>query len=276
MNSIVNGKVQNTISIHDRGLLYGDGVFETIAIHHGEPRYWPRHMARLREGCRRLKIHGIDYDVLRSEADMLCRSETRGVLKVIVTRGSGGRGYRAPSSDDGATGCTRILQRHDFPNYPKIFWQEGVELTICNSRLGGNPSLAGLKHLNRLEQVIARSEWHNSLIPEGLMLNQAGDVISGTMTNLFVVREKNLYTPDLSQCGVAGVIRGLVIDIARSLGISVYIDRLSLSDVLSSDEVFVCNSLVHIWPVSCIGDVRWRPGVITRHVAEVLDTWKNG
>ncbi|MBI2779452.1 MAG: aminodeoxychorismate lyase [Gammaproteobacteria bacterium] len=205
----------------------------------------------------------------------------------MITRGSGGRGYRAPHSTHrdvlvsqetgsrerpthreerqrrvllvsqetggrerpGTVQPTRLVALYAWPEYPPAFWVEGVAVRLCSTRLGSNPALAGIKHLNRLEQVLARSEWDDPAIPEGLMLDGEGYVIEGTMSNLFIVRNGRLLTPDLTQCGVAGVMRGCILDGARDAGIPVDITQITLDDVKSSDEVFLCNSLIGVWPV---------------------------
>ncbi len=249
---LVNGVPGASFDANDRGLHYGDGLFETIAVHGGAPALWDRHMQRLLLGCERLGIAPIDAAQLRRESLQLCEGVAEGVLKIIITRGSGGRGYRAPPS--GATQPTRLVALYAWPEYPPAFWVEGVAVRLCSTRLGSNPALAGIKHLNRLEQVLARSEWEDPAIPEGLMLDGEGHVIEGTMSNLFIVRNGRLLTPDLSRCGVAGVMRGCILDGVRDTGIPAEITQITLDDVKSSDEVFLCNSLIGVWPVKhCAG-----------------------
>lgn len=169
---LVNGKVSSRIEIADRGLQYGDGLFETIAIRDERAILYSSHLKRLEDGCRRLSIPLIARRILDKEIFKLCRGVSRGVLKVIVTRGSGGRGYQPPSQPQ----PTRILSVHPWPNYPSLFIEYGITLRVCHTSLGYNPCLAGIKHLNRLEQVLARSEWENPMIPEGLMLDSQGQV----------------------------------------------------------------------------------------------------
>mgnify|MGYP003394292323 CR=1 FL=1 len=245
--TLINGVPANCIDVHDRGLHYGDGLFETFAVSNGEPALWDGHMQRLQLGCQRLNFPALDLTLLRSEALSLSSDVTQGVLKIIITRGGGGRGYRAPSPL--AAQVTRILALYPWPDYPATFWSEGVTVRVCVTRLGCHPALAGIKHLNRLEQVLARSEWDDASVPEGLMLDIQGNVIEGTMTNLFVVRNGKLLTPDVSQCGVAGVMRNWILACARAAGIPSAITALTLDTVISADEVFLCNSVIGLWPV---------------------------
>ena len=252
--TLINGVAATCIDAHDRGFHYGDGLFETFAVSNGEPAMWDMHMQRLLLGCQRLGFPAPDPTLLRSEALSLCAvpdAPVRGVLKIIITRGGGGRGYRAPSPSAvlATGGVTRMLALYPWPDYPAAFWSEGVAVRVCATRLGCNPALAGIKHLNRLEQVLARNEWDDASVAEGLMLDPQGNVIEGTMTNLFVVRNGQLLTPDVSQCGVAGVMRSWILACARVAGIPSAITSLTLDMVTSADEIFLCNSVIGLWPV---------------------------
>ena len=245
--TLINGVPATCIDVHDRGFHYGDGLFETFAVSNGEPALWDGHMQRLQLGCQRLNFPALDLALLRSEALSLSGGVAQGVLKIIITRGGGGRGYRAPPPLSAQV--TRILALYPWPDYPAAFWSEGVTVRVCATRLGWCPALAGIKHLNRLEQVLARSEWDDASVAEGLMLDIQGNVIEGTMTNLFVVRNGQLLTPDVSQCGVAGVMRNWILAYARVAGIPSAITALTLDNVNSADEVFLCNSVIGLWPV---------------------------
>ncbi len=261
--SLVNGEAADSLSIDDRALHYGDGLFETIAVIGGEPQLWHAHMTRLQAGGKRLGLPEIDVTELHREALIVCKGQARAVLKIIVSRGCGQRGYRALEQ----TGeLTRIIMRTDWPAYPQPFYTRGIRLRLCTSRLGWNAQLAGIKHLNRLEQVLARSEWHDPEIPEGLMLDQAGQVIEGTQSNIFIVRAGCLLTPNLQQCGVAGVMRDYIMETARSLSIPVSETTLSLADVHDADEVFMSNSLMGIWPVRRFETSVYALGPVSRHL----------
>lgn len=270
---LVNGQpvavVNLPISPLDRGLHYGDGLFETLAVRSGRPCLWERHMARLARGCAALRISMPASAMLREEAAQLCAGVDRAVLKIVITRGAGGRGYRPQDRpEDGP--ATRVMALYPWPEYPNRFWKEGVRVRICRMRLGRNPQLAGLKHLNRLEQVLARAEWQDPEIAEGLMLDQEGYLVEGTQTNVFMVREGALLTPELSQCGVAGIMRGLVMERTRNLVLDCQERRLTLEDVWQVHELFVCNSIIGLWPVADVEGRRFAPGPITLRIAESL------
>jgi 4-amino-4-deoxychorismate lyase len=268
---LVNGECREHIEISDRGFQYGDGLFETIAVTNGQPVFFDRHMDRLQAGCRRLSIPFPGTDLLGLEVQKLCQDSGSAVLKLIITRGSGGRGYRQPD----VIQATRVLSLHPFPDYPDIFKQQGIVTRFCDTRLGLSPTLAGIKHLNRLEQVLARAEWSDPLIQEGIMLDINGHVIEGTMTNLFYVKNNTLYTSSITLAGVAGIIRGIIMTMSSRYGISV-IERTSTKDeLLSADEVFVCNSIVGIWPVKQIAQTGFSVGVMTRQLQVWLAQFKD-
>lgn len=264
--AIINGQVADTIPITDRGLLYGDGVFETIAVVDGRLLCWSEHLARLNEGCRRLYINSPEAGQLHAEALQLTAGCERGVLKVILTRGSGGRGYTPTLAAE----PRRILSLHPWPDHPASYREDGVAVRVCHHPLAINPALAEIKHLNRLEQILARGEWQEPEIAEGLMLDPSGNVIEGTMSNLFLVQQNSLLTPDVGQCGVAGIVRGRILTVATDLGLDAMITSISLHDLERADELFLCNSIIGLWPVRAVGEKSFTPGPISRALREQL------
>jgi len=267
---LVNGERQDCISSLDRGLLFGDGVFETLAVFGDEPRFWVRHLRRLGAGCRRLGLPLPEEVLLRDEATALLTGNEACVLKIIVTRGAGGRGYQVA----GNTQPTRILQRHPWPAGSPGCADQGVQVRLCTLRLGSNPQLAGIKHLNRLEQVLARQEWTDPDIREGLLLDDESNVIEGTMSNLFAVNGGVLTTPDLSRCGVAGIMRTVVLEQADHLGLDVTVRPLPLAEMEQADELFLTNSLIGLWPVTGLGKRTWAVGAVTRQLQDRLANLK--
>ncbi len=269
MNSqvtMVNGHADDCLSTQDRGLLYGDGLFETIAVENGRARYWSRHLARLRDGCDRLGIKRPDTALLEAETATLCREADRAVLKIIITRGSGGRGYRPVAT----AMPTRILQLHPYPFWPADYAQDGVSVRVCSLRMGCNPQLAGIKHLNRLEQVLARAEWDDPAVGEGLMQDQHAYLIEGTMSNVFLVKDGVLLTPELKRCGVAGITRALLLELAKQAGIVTVVRDITMDELAGADEILLCNSVIGIWPVIRIDDHRYPAGTMTRSLQVCL------
>ncbi|HEY3643992.1 MAG TPA: aminodeoxychorismate lyase [Gammaproteobacteria bacterium] len=261
----IDGQAAEALPLTDRGLHYGDGLFETLAVRAGHIRRLDMHLERLDAGCERLGILKPDGRQLRRELDAACQGQSQAVLKLMLTRGSGGRGYRPPVEPQ----VTRILFRYPWPDYPRDWSEQGIELRICRTRLGLNPALAGLKHLNRLEQVMARAELSDGR-QEGLMLDADGSVIEGTMTNLFASpAEGRLVTPDLALTGVAGVTRRHILERAREEGLRVEVRSLTLDELLESREIFVCNSIAGVWPVQRIEAHSYPVGPLTRRAS----TW---
>lgn len=264
MDSWVDGQPADALSLKDRGLAYGDGLFETIAVRGGQPILLDRHLTRLAEGCSRLAI-AADIDRVRTELRAYAAAMGEGVLKLVLTRGDGLRGY-AP---DPAAQGRRILQGNPPAAYPAVHGEQGVRLFPCATRLSNQPLLAGLKHLNRLEQVLARAEWRDGEHAEGLMLDQAGRVIEGVFSNLFLVRDGVLITPDLKRCGVAGVMRAELLFQAESLAIPTQITDVSLEQLQWADEVFICNSVYGVWPVRAYAALSWPVGPLTRKLQTI-------
>lgn len=253
---IVNGADNELITAHDRGLQYGDGVFRTLRVADGKALHWRRHYAKLAHDCAALGIHCPAPDLLASELARLAVHQTDGVAKIIVTRGEGERGYAITP----AAPTTRILSIHPMPNYPAAWAGQGVTVHLCRLRLSVQPRLAGIKHLNRLENVLARGEWSDPEIAEGLLLDSAGNVIEGVMSNLFIAEGGALITPDLSRCGVAGVQRERILERAAAEGGVCRIEPISLARLLQADEAMLLNSVIGVWPIREIEDKYWVPG----------------
>ncbi|MBL1140926.1 MAG: aminodeoxychorismate lyase [Proteobacteria bacterium] len=266
LQTLINGQPANEISFLDRGLQYGDGVFETITVQDGTPLCWDEHINRLQTGCQRLSIPFSNKRLLKEEISSLIDSIEPGVIKIIITRGQGGRGYALPDNSE----PHRIISLYPFPKYPEENTKQGINARVCNYRYAKNPVLAGIKHLNRLEQVVARSEWSDSTIAEGIVLDQEDNVIEGTMSNVFCVIDNILCTPDLSNCGVEGVIRNKIIELSPNLNIDVEIKKIARQTLVDTDEVFFCNSVIGVWPAKMIDEKPFSVGEKTRHIQQFL------
>lgn len=259
---LINGAPAEAISVHDRGLMYGDGVFRTLLVRRGSPLDWERHYRKLTADCAALALACPSREILALELERLAQACSESVAKIVVTRGPGGRGY-FPGA---AATPTRIVMIAPRPAYPEAYRRQGVRIRLCQMRLAIQPRLAGIKHLNRLENVLARAEWSDPDTAEGLMLDWEGNVVEGTMTNLFLVAEGKLITPDLSRCGVAGVQRERVLEYAQTHGFPTRVAQVSMKSLLEADEVFLTNSLIGLWPVAEFQDVRWSVGPITERI----------
>lgn len=257
----VNGAVASDVSVIDRGLHYGDGLFETIACTNGQPRLLERHLHRLALGCRRLKLAPPDLATLDAEVRELAATQSRAIVKILVTRGPArARGYGVSGDEI----PSRVTLRYPWPEDAPALAQEGVRVRLAATKLGENAALAGLKHCNRLEQVLARTEWDDPDIAEALMFSSSGALISGTMSNVFLVHDSGLLTPRLDRCGVAGIMRALILEEAAQAAIPVVECRLEAAALEQARELFLSNALWGVRPVRALERTRLAPGELTR------------
>ncbi len=259
----VDGRATDTVSVLERGLHYGDGLFETIACPQGVPRFLELHLERLRAGCERLHIETPAAAALAREVHALLTPGVCAVVKLLVTRGvAQQRGY----ATTGRERPSRIALRYAWPVPATEAARDGVRVRLATLRLGENPLLAGLKHLNRLEQVLARAEWHDPDIAEALLFSSSGRLVSGTMSNVFLVRDGRLVTPRMDLCGVAGIMRRVVLQEAPACGIIASEEVLSLEDLQGAQEVFLTNALTGIRPVRELAGMTLKPGPVTQRL----------
>lgn len=263
---LINGAPGEHIQATDRGLMYGDGVFRTLLIRAGQPFCRQRQFAKLQADCQALKIECPDFATLGQELALIGAAEPDCVAKIIVTRGTGLRGY-APNS---GAAPTRIVMSSPLPDYPDAYFTEGVALHVCDLQLPRQPRLAGIKHLNRLENVLARMEWDDPAIAEGLLLDTAGNVIEGTMSNLFMLKDGTLHTPDLSHSGVAGVTRDRIMALAPVLDLKLAVRDYTLDFLLQADELVLCNSVMGALQVKICLDKCWEPGWLAPKLRNLL------
>jgi 4-amino-4-deoxychorismate lyase len=255
--TLVNGLVAAQVPALDRGLCYGDGVFRTLRIDAGAPRWWDEHLNKLELDCARLGLACPARADWQQDLAWLDLPDS-GVMRLTVTRGEGPRGYRPPASPE-PTRITAVWASAP-PDVPEM----GINTRICRLRLGHQPALAGVKHLNRLENVLARAEWQDTDIHEGVLLDQDGDVVSGVMSNLFLWQDGVLRTPSLDKCGVAGVARERLMALAAGAGYRVEESVMTLEDIQAADELMFTNSLILLWRAARLEHRVWdQPAVST-------------
>lgn len=225
---------------------FGDGLFETIAVIQGKPCLWPQHMLRLQQGCKRLGYPAIDTAQLLAETQQLCAGQKRAVIKIQVSPAGSVRGYQRAQP----VNLQRCVQLHAWPEGELYHSAMPAKLQLCKTRLAQQPLLAGIKHMNRLEQVLARTELADG-VHEGIMLDQEGRVIEGIMSNLLLRLGAEYVTPNLDHCGVAGVVRGLVLQQAGQQQMPLSVREVSLDDLVQADQLFIMNALLGIRPVAC-------------------------
>ena len=266
MKILINSQPAKSVSIKDRGLLYGDGVFETILCEQGRPILLAGHTQRLENGCNKLGLPKQDLASILSDIREVAGEEDC-IVKVIITRGERARGYGYDKSD---LTYTRIVYRDEKTKIPIEYYQSGIRLTQCQYTLANSPSLAGIKHLNRLDQVMARGEWEHEF-EEGIMLSADGNVIEGTMSNIFIETDQLWLTPTLDQAGVAGVMRQWIMRNAYHAEMECKESNISLDDMEQAQAIFVCNSVIGVWPVSNFKGKDYFVSTATRKIMQHLN-----
>lgn len=263
VSMLVDGMPATQVDAQDRGLLYGDGLFETILFVHGKAPLWLRHVQRLSRGCERLRLEMPDVNLLVQECARLCAARVRAVVRITLTRGTGERGYAPPRLPHER----RIVAASVASELPRDWYSHGITVGFCATRLAAQPLLAGIKHLNRLEQVLARAEWNDPAIAEGLMFDMNDHVVSATAANLFAVIDGVLTTPSVDQCGVSGVARAEVLEREAHCRIA----PITRAELVRADEVFLTSSVRGILPVLATPDRRYEVGRTTR---SLQSTWR--
>lgn len=253
---LVDGREGGQVSMFDRGLLYGDGLFETIRFASGAAPLWARHMRRLGDGCARLGMPPPEPGLLADEARHVLAGDGDAVVRITLTRGQGERGYTPPANPH----TTRVVAVHAAPAIPADWYRHGIRVRSCEVRMALQPRLAGIKHLNRLEQVLARAEWSDPDVVEGLVFDHDECLTSATAANVFGVQDGVLVTPALDQCGVAGVLRAELLDAFPQT----VVRPITRDAAMRMDEIFVCSSVRGVLPVSEWDGRALRIGAATR------------
>jgi 4-amino-4-deoxychorismate lyase len=261
---------QRVIDAGERGFHYGDGLFETIAIRNGQPRLWEHHIDRLSAGCERIGLDAPGTAVLQRRLEESLRESDHNpafcTAKIILTAGTSQRGY----GRNIPTPATVYVGVYAGVSLNRPAYVKGVATMMCETRLAVGSAVAGLKTLNRIEQVLARSECLATGAFEGLTRDADDRLICGTMSNVFIAKDKILSTPSLERCGVAGTMRRHVIESLATEGIDVDVADLSEDNLIDADEVFITNSQFGAVPVHRCGDHKWSIGDTTRDVMALL------
>ncbi|GAA5784325.1 aminodeoxychorismate lyase [Chitiniphilus shinanonensis] len=257
----VNGQPADEIGLNDRGFQFGDGVFRTLRCEGGGLRLWARQYAKLARDCAALGIVAPDEATLLD--DIAALEPNDAAVKIVVTRGDSPRGYGVPAD----CAPNRVVQVAPLPPRPPA---EGVRVRWCEMRAGWQPRLAGIKHLNRLENVLARAEWQDAALFEGLLLDRDGHVLEGTMSNVLALSGRVLFTPRLDGGGVAGVMREAMLDLAPQLGIAVRETPMTPAALLAADRLWLCNSLIGLVAVRELAGQHWGAHALDAGVAAAL------
>ncbi len=265
--SLINGKFTDSVSVLDRGLAYGDGFFETMfwtsKANRNEYKqfgveFWHQHLNRIKKGCKILKIKfPEDKTILQHRERILKKSFSlgikSGILKIIITRGVGGRGYKFERN----MVPTIIFLTFPSPKYYEKLYTTGIKARYCKSELSCNKDLFGLKHLNRLDSVLARSEWEEDFF-EGIFLDKKNNLLEGTMSNIFFIKKNKLYTPTISESGINGVMRQIVIKRSKLFFDKLVVRKINKSIVNDFEQMFLTNSIIKILPVISLANKKFK------------------
>lgn len=274
VNSLINGIAADHLNINDRSIHYGDGLFETILCNDNNLYYWQQHFQRLQTSAQQLKIACPPEQVFLDDITKLLAdndSLPACAIKIIVSRGTGERGYKFSKN----TSANRLVMLSSLDAGQSSVLSRKLlqgELFICRQQVSINEDLAGLKHLNRLENVMARNEWDAGYI-DGLMLNANRHVIEGSMSNLFAITGNQLFTPDLKLSGVNGIMREMIIDLAGKNDIKTTVTNLTIDEISAMDELFISNSLLGMKAVTKLGDSLYKGQQVSDMIfSELLKT----
>ena len=256
--AIINGKEQSNISIFNRNFQYGDGLFETCVVNNNQILFWEKHLSRLDIGCRKLKIKNIEEEIWLKDIKkaLSLTSKKNCVLKLILSRGNSQRGYSY--SDDILP--VRVVIVSEVKN---VQAKESFSLEYASSGYHSNPNLAGIKHCNRIEQILARSSLKRD---EAIMLDENQNIISVTQGNIYFIFGQSLVTPKLDRCGVIGSRRSLILELAESIELNVEEGNVSMNDAKKADEAFISNSIMGIQSVNSIEEYQLPKRLITKQI----------
>ncbi len=265
---LINGIASQTLAVNDRGLAFGDGFFTTAKITSGTILHWHDHLARLEDCAQRLFITDISWEKLTRECQQIAANTDIGVLKVVITRGAGGRGYSTQDCFE----PTRIVSVHPYPDFYSQWRQQGIKLYACQFTIGSNTKLAGLKTLNRLDQVMIKRELEENNAVEGLVCDEAGVMVETCTANLYWVKAGVIFTPMLDRAGINGVMQKQIHRMAEQKDIPYKQIHASADSLITAEEVFISNSLMGIVPVSQYKMRHFDIGKLCRRLQkEILD-----
>ncbi len=273
VNGLINGVATDYLSIDDRAIHYGDGLFETILCRTGKLYFWAQHFSRLRRSAQRLKIpcppeQLLLHDVARLLEQNNLQTETACAIKIILSRGAGERGYLFPKKVSVNRMVSLSALTTDYSSLLSAKLLSG-KLFLCQQQVSINKNLAGMKHLNRLENVLARNEWHGDYI-DGLMLNANQHVIEGSMSNLFALKGQQLFTPDVTFSGVKGVMREMILQLAKNNNMDVMVQDMDMKTLLKMDELFISNSLIGMKSVTSLAAVTYNMPHVSNIIFDAL------
>ncbi|MRS88480.1 aminodeoxychorismate lyase [Enterobacteriaceae bacterium RIT714] len=267
---LINGHEQECLPASDRATQFGDGCFTTARIVDGDVCFLAAHILRLQQACERLLIPFAQWAELEREMQSIAADKPCGVLKVIISRGSGGRGYSGANCQQ----PTRILSVSAYPAHYAVWRKEGITLALSPVRLGRNPLLGGIKHLNRLEQVLIRTHLEQSDADEALVLDSEGFITECCAANLLWRQGNDVFTPKVDQAGVNGIMRQFCMQQLAHSGFRVVEINAGEEALLDADEIVICNALMPVVPVRAYGKHNWSSRELYSFLAPLCEQTK--
>jgi 4-amino-4-deoxychorismate lyase len=256
----INGIQQQHIPADDRSFQYGDGCFTTIQTRFGALSYWELHVERMQACLDTLGITAPDWHEVYAQLLNAALPDAMGGLKLLISRGSGGRGYASPEQVTPLI----MINRFAYPAHYPLWQSQGLKIGVSRIALGHNPLLAGHKHNNRLEQVLVKDDLRAQGVDDGVVLDINQNIVETSSANIFWRNGESLYTPILDKAGVAGIIRRLIIQDVEALGYQVVIGEFTLEQLKGAEEVFISNALLGIAPVIQVSDRQFTIGELTQ------------
>ncbi len=247
LEHLVNGQPARSIPADDRAFLYGDQLFETIAFRAGRAPLWQHHMARLKDSAPRLFMPVPDPELLAAECRLLLGERGDGVVRISLSRGSGGHAFEPLAEPS----LRRVLTRRKWPEHLEEQRKRGLVVHRSPVRLAESSGLAGIKHGNRLEQVLAAEHARRAGVDEALVFATSGELIESIAGNVVLLVDGAALTPILDRAGVAGV--GLSwLEQAADGAISRA--RLHAVDIDRAEAILMINSIAGIRPVRMLDE----------------------
>lgn len=262
----VNGVLQGSIDPSDRGLAYGDGLFATMRTSHDGILFFNTHQSRLTDGAARLGFEWRMGSALYQQLEDLARQYPHHCIKLLVSRGVGGRGYTPPQ----AVNVTEVVSVHPIPSHYAHWQKNGINLKTSPVRLSIQPLLAGIKHLNRLEQVLIKAQLLPSNVDDWLVLDTEAKVIESSMANIFFIKDNEVITPSLAQCGVSGVMREQVINALLEQQSNIQCLPFGAERLGEFDSAFITNSVLGVVDVLAIDSLKFTRSPITANLRQTL------
>ena len=265
--NLVNGKSSSSISIFDRGFLYGDSIFETILVINNKPNNLELHLKRLKKGCDTLKIKNLDYSLLQKYIKKSLSNINNCILNITITRGTvKKRGYNIALAN---LKPNIILTTSTIPRYPRDYQEKGIKTKFSNTMLSCNQKLSKIKHSNRLDHIMATDEITKKF-PELILCDQKNNIIEGISSNIFFIKKDTLYTPLINDSGVEGVMKYYILKLLKKNKYKVKHKKIKKSDIKCYDGAFFCNSVRLIWNIKSINDHKYSNSEIIKEIIRLL------